>query len=309
MTQTYITGTTTPGSALTQFLPDYLNTLHHRGEQLVTTSKTGVDEQIIAHCEQHQLPLTVYAFRNRGNYRKIENDAPHIDVRTIETPTWLRFRHISEKTQRLIFLHSTKSSGKRNDLSTIERLDIACRKRGLDAEQHIIQKQYDFFVNCTDLRAAPCLGAAHIYLYTRNIHSTDDNRYFIGHYCVETWRQIGGVVQPGNGRRELVIAATSIQHALLQLLQHALAVLKDTPPYSLVIHADRDLQKTVNSRHRCAYSDLKADLRQTLAAYPLVTWHTETRAALRKAIGSHIQQQNELWDHKRSNTNTKGLYT
>jgi len=69
-----------------------------------------------------------------------------------------------------------------------------------------------------------------------------------------------------------------------------------------------DLQNTVNSTHRCTYSDLKAELRETLATYPLVTWRTETRSTLRSAIGGHIQQQNELWDHKRSNTHTKGLY-
>ena len=72
----YITGTRHPGSALLRFLPDYLDTLLHQGHPLITTHKKGVDEAIITHCDQHHLPLQVFAFHT--------NDGAHPGIASLQ---------------------------------------------------------------------------------------------------------------------------------------------------------------------------------------------------------------------------------
>ena len=142
MAQTYITGTHNLGSALQQFMPDYVDNLLHRGHKLITSNKRGVDEAILAHCETRQLPLHVIEFRNNSQWRAVQTDVHSIDVQTVETPTWFRFRHVAAQTEQVVFLHSAKTRGAVQDLSTYDALALACHKRGLHAEQHIVQKQH-----------------------------------------------------------------------------------------------------------------------------------------------------------------------
>lgn len=62
MSTAYRTGTRYPGNGLKQFLPQYPDLLHQRGDTLLTTNKPGVDRLILQHCDRHQRPLQVIDF-------------------------------------------------------------------------------------------------------------------------------------------------------------------------------------------------------------------------------------------------------
>jgi hypothetical protein len=205
----------------------------------------------------------------------------------------------------MIFLHAAKTRGKVQFTSTLKAFEQACAKRDIPHEQYIVQNQGRVWVPVTTLRTSPCVGVAHLYLFVRQIEGTDAQPYFMGHYRLETWRHFGEIIQPGNGRREVVVPSTNPLHANLQLLHYALQELAITPPAKLVIHHCRkDLPTTCQSSAGERYQQVRADLRR----YPQVTWQLEDKATLQQQIGLPIREQQELWVHERHITATKGLY-
>src|SRR5574341_658247 len=142
MTTTYLTGTRQPGSASLSFLPDFIEMLIHRGETMLTSNKKGIDEAIIRHCQQRDLPLQVCEFwgdRPHAN-RRVEVDAESIEVQRIYSPSWRRFKLLAEYTDKMVFLHSAKPRGKCYGVSTADAFEQACRKRNIAAEQRIIRR-------------------------------------------------------------------------------------------------------------------------------------------------------------------------
>ena len=95
MTVTYLTGTRHPGSALKQFLPDYLDLLAQRGESVLTTNKPDVDALIVAHCDQKKDPLQVIEFAcDSGDdfrNRRVKATSKAVQVQRVVSPSWLRF--------------------------------------------------------------------------------------------------------------------------------------------------------------------------------------------------------------------------
>lgn len=312
MTITYLTGTRHPGKALLSFLPDFIEMLAHRGDTLLTTNKMGVDEVVIRHCEQQELPLQVCEFvQHGGKYknRHVERNAEHVQVQRIITPSWMRFRHLVDRAEKMIFLHSAKSKGRRYGMSTAEAFEKACQKRGIEGEQLIVQNQYDRYVNVTELRSAQAVGTAHVYVYARRVKGIDNTRYHIAHYRIESWRSIGEIIQPGIGRREIVVPTNSTQKATLHALHQALLELKNVVPYGLVIHHEqRDFSKAPYRKHMRGYREIRLQVRDLLAEYSLVTWEQEEHATLLQRIGSHIKDQSELWYHDKAIASYRGVY-
>jgi hypothetical protein len=303
MTVTYLAGTRYPGSALKQFLPDYLDLLAQRGEQLLTTNKPGVDALIVDHCDQHQLPLQVIEFAcDSGDdfrNRRVKATSKAVQVHKIVSPSWLRFRHLADKADKVIFFHAGKTRGQCYGLPTIKAFELACARRGVEGEQLIVQRQHAAWVSETELRRSPTIGAAHVYVYTRFLPGLDGERHSIGTYRVETWRRIAGIIQPGEGRREIVMPnQKSKAQANLHMLHQALLVLADQRPERLIIHH--------NAHH--LESSLYPELCDLLAPYPHVVWQREQHADLLKRIGQHISQGQELWHHKRRIKAYRGLY-
>ena len=303
MTVTYLTGTRYPGSALKQFLPDYLDLLVQRGEQLLTTNKPGVDALIVEHCDQHHVPLQIIEFAcDSGDdfrNRRVNTKSEAVQVQRVVSPTWLRFRHLADKADKVIFFHAGKTKGRCYGLSTIQAFDIACERRGIQGEQLIIQRQHSAWVSETELRNSPTIGAAHIYLYTRFLPGLEGQRHSIGYYRVETWRKIAGIVQPGEGRREIVMPnLKSKAQANLHMLHQALLVLEDQHPEQLIIH--HNTHNLESSRH--------PEVHTLLDKYPQVIWQREQHTDLLNCIGKHISQGQELWHHKRRIKAWRGLY-
>jgi len=303
MTVTYLTGTRYPGSALKQFLPDYLGLLAQRGESVLTTNKPGVDAIIVEYCDQNKVPLQVIEFAcDSGDdfrNRRVKATSEAVQVQRVVTPTWLRFRHLVDKADKVIFFHAGKTRGRCYGLSTIRAFEQTCERRGVEGQQLIIQRQHSAWVSETELRNSPTIGAAHVYVYTRFLPGLDGERHSIGTYRVETWRRIAGIIQPGEGRREVVMPnLKSKTQANLHMLHQALLTLKDQRPERLIIHHNT---RNLESSHY-------PELRNLLDQYPQVVWQREKHADLLQHIGQHISQGQELWHHKRRVNAFKGLY-
>jgi hypothetical protein len=303
MTVTYLTGTRYPGAALKSFLPDYLDLLAQRGESLLTTNKPGVDALILDYCDQHHLPLQVIEFAcDSGDdfrNRRVKATSKAVQVQRVVTPTWLRFRHLADKADKVIFFHAGKTRGRCYGLPTIKAFEQACERRGVEGQQLIIQRQHTAWVSETELRNSPTIGAAHVYVYTRFLPGLDGERHSIGTYRVETWRRIAGIIQPGEGRREIVMPnLKSKAQANLHMLHQALLTLDNQRPERLIIHH--------NTRH--LESSHHSELRTLLNQYPQVVWQREKHDDLLQHIGKHISQGQELWHHKRRVNAYRGLY-
>ena len=303
MTVTYLTGTRYPGAALKSFLPDYLDLLTQRGETLLTTNKPGVDALILEHCNLHSVPLQIIEFAcDSGDdfrNRRVKATSAAVQIQRVVTPTWLRFRHLADKADKVIFFHAGKTRGRCYGLPTIKAFEQACERRGVEGEQLIIQRQHSAWVSETELRNSPTIGAAHVYVYTRFLPGLEGERHSIGTYRVETWRRIAGIIQPGEGRREIVMPnLKSKAQANQHMLQQALLVLADQRPERLIIH---------HNIHNLE-SSLSPELRTLLDPYPQVVWQREKHDDLLQRIGQHISQGQELWHHKRRINAYRGLY-
>jgi hypothetical protein len=234
-------------------------------------------------------------FRNR----RVKATSKAVQVHKIVSPSWLRFRHLADKADKVIFFHAGKTRGQCYGLPTIKAFELACARRGVEGEQLIVQRQHAAWVSETELRRSPTIGAAHVYVYTRFLPGLDGERHSIGTYRVETWRRIAGIIQPGEGRREIVMPnQKSKAQANLHMLHQALLVLADQRPERLIIHH--------NAHH--LESSLYPELCDLLAPYPHVVWQREQHADLLKRIGQHISQGQELWHHKRRIKAYRGLY-
>jgi hypothetical protein len=315
MSITYLTGTRYPGSALKSFLPDYIDVLLQRGESLLTTNKPGVDALIVRHCDQHNLPLQVIEFAcDSGDdfrNRRVKAKSEAIQVQRVVSPSWLRFRHLADKVDKMIFFHGAKTRGRCYGLPTTQAFEQACQRRGVEGEQLIIQRQHTAWVSETELRNSPTIGAAHIYLYARFLPGLEGERHGIGYYRIETWRRIAGIIQPGEGRREIVMPnLKSKVQANLHMLHQALRALDNRPPERLIIHHNtRHLDSAPHSRPRNSHeAELRTQVRALLDQYPQVVWQIEQHAELLQHIGKHISQGQELWYHKRRVKAYKGLY-
>lgn len=309
MTMTYITGTRYPSSALKQFLPDYLDWLTQRGETLLTTNKPGVDKLILQHCDQHSLPLQVVEFAcdSGDNYRnrRVKPTSQQVQVQRVVSPSWQRFRHLTDKADKVVFFHAGKTKGRCHGLSTLQAFELACQRRGVVGEQLIVQRQHAAWVNETELRHAPTIGAAHVYVYARFVPGLGGERHSLGYYRVETWRKMAGIIQPGEGWRETVLPdLRSKLKATQQMLHQALLTLNDQHPERLVIHhCIPYLEKTA-----AIHAQLGEAVSTRLAQYPQVIWQKESQADLLQRIGKHICQGQALWHHQRRITAYKGLY-
>ncbi|MBZ0305720.1 MAG: hypothetical protein K8I82_06600 [Anaerolineae bacterium] len=303
MTVTYLTGTRNPGTALRRFLPDYIEMLLERGETLITTNKRGVDEAVIRHCEQHKLPLQVCEFladqRCTGN-RRMKDNLKHVEVQRIYSPTWLRFRHMAQQVEKMVFLHAHKTAGKCYGLSTTTAVKLACEKYHLQAEQLIIQQQHKAWIAVTELRNAPAVGAAHIYIYARQVPGLDGTRHCSAHFRIESWRQIGEVIQPGIGRREFILPNVSREEAVLRMLALALLELQNSKPKRLIIHYSTKKMPILSERH--------VEVTALLKAYPQVVWKQDKQADLLTRIGSPVSKGQQLWNHTKATATYKRLY-
>lgn len=315
MPLTYITGTRYLGKALKAFLPEYLDLLSQRGESVLTTNKPGVDRLIIQHCDQQRLPLQVIEFAcdSGENYRnrRIKPKSNVVQVQKVVSPSWQRFRHLADQADKVMFLHAGKTRGRCDGLSTIQAFELACARRGIEGEQLIIQSQYAAWVSEAELRNAPTIGTAHIYVYSRFVPGLNDERHSIGYFRIDSWRKIGGVVQPGQGLREFVLPNMPSRYsATLQMLHKALLALKNHRPEGLVIHfSQRYLGKLPTSRPiNSPVPKLFKQVQDLLKAYPHVVWQQEKREDLLQQIGKHITSGQALWHHKRRVQAYRGLY-
>lgn len=313
MSTIYLTGTRNPGSALLRFLPDYIEMLLARGDTLLTSNKRGVDEAVIRHCEQRHLPLQVCEFladqRPHAN-RRVKSQAESIEVQRIYTPTWLRFRHIVERVEQMVFLHAHKTAGKCYGLSTANAVVLASRKYNLQAEQLIVQHQHKAWIAVTELRNAPAVGAGHIYLYSRYVPGLHEMRHCTAHFRIESWRQVGEVIQPGIGRREFIIPDVTRHHATLHALHQALLTLQCTPPQRLIIHHVSQSLMTSGfySKEESEHRHLHAQVQALLQSYQQITWQKEPQPDLLTRIGSPISKGQQLWNHTKSIATYQGLY-
>ncbi|KAB2902355.1 MAG: hypothetical protein F9K27_17020 [Anaerolineae bacterium] len=313
MTVTYLTGTRYPSSALRCFLPEYLEILLYRGESLLTTNKPGVDALIVRHCDQHNLPLQVYEFAcDSGDdfrNRRVKVKSEAVQVQRVVSPSWQRFRNLADRADKMIFFHAGKTRGTCYGMPTLTAFERACQKRAVDGEQLIVQLQQKAWVSETELRGSPTIGAAHIYLNSRFVPGLEGERHSIGHFRIETWRRIGEIVQPGEGRREFVLPGmSSREQALMHMLHQALLELDTHRPERITIHHwSKRLQAATYAR-KGDYPELRAQVRELLDPYPQVIWQYENQTDLLKRIGKHISQGQELWYHKRKIAAYRGLY-
>ncbi|MCL4880434.1 MAG: hypothetical protein KJ064_27530 [Anaerolineae bacterium] len=303
MSHIYLTGTRHPGAALRRFVPDFVEMLLDQGHQIITSNKKGVDEVVIAHCEQQNLPLKVCAFLAGHNFyqnRHVQVEAENVRVQKVYSPTWLRFRHLAELTEKMVFLHAGKTRGALKSIPTIDAFAAACEKRGIAAEQLIVQHQYKTWIAVTELRNAPTIGAAHIYIYARQVPGLDGIRHCVAQYRIESWRQVGEVIQPGIGRREFIIPDASREAATLKMLIQALMEMETTKPERLIIHSST---KTLP-----ALSKGNAEVTELLQAYPQVVWKQERQSDLLNQIGAPISKGQQLWNHTKIAATYRGLY-
>jgi hypothetical protein len=218
---------------------------------------------------------------------------------------------LTDKVDRVVFFHAGKTRGHCYGLPTLQAFEQACQRRGVEGEQLIVQRQHTAWVSETELRNSPSIGAAHIYLYARFLPGLEGERHSIGYYRIETWRRIAGIVQPGEGRREIIMPnMKSKVQANMHMLHQALLALDNQRPERLTIHHNvRYLDTASYSRHRNPQdSELRAEVRELLDQYPQVVWKSEKHADLLQHIGKHISQGQELWHHKRRVKAYKGLY-
>ncbi|MBZ0310132.1 MAG: hypothetical protein K8I82_28990 [Anaerolineae bacterium] len=308
MTVTYLTGTRNPGAALLRFLPDYIEMLLERGETLITTNKRGVDEAVIRHCEQHKLPLQVCEFladQRRNANRRVKGSLKHVEVLRIYSPTWLRFRHMAQQVEKMVFLHAHKTAGRCYGLSTTNAVKLACEKYQLQAEQLIVQQQHKAWIAVTELRQAPTVGAAHIYIYARQAPGLDGTRHCTAHFRIESWRQIGEVIQPGIGRREFILPNISRDEANLTMLHQALLELQKTQPQRLVIHhTTKALPSILLNEAPC----IQAEITALLKPYQQIIWQKEPQPDLLVQIGAPISKGQQLWNHTKLAATYRGLY-
>jgi hypothetical protein len=315
MSITYLTGTRYPGSALKCFLPDYIDVLLQRSESLLTTNKPGVDALIIRHCDQNNLPLQVIEFAcDSGDdfrNRRVKAKSETIRVQRVVSPTWLRFRHLADKVDKMIFFHGAKTRGRCYGLPTTQAFEQACQRRGVEGEQLIVQRQHTAWVSETEFRNSPTIGAAHIFLYARFLPGPEGERHSIGYFRIESWRRIAGIIQPGEGRREIIMPnVKSKVQANLHMLHQALLTLEVQRPERLIIHHNtRYLNTAPYSEYRSSRrSEIFPQVRALLDQYPHVIWQNEKHTDLLQRIGKHISQGQELWHHKRRVKAYKGLY-
>lgn len=313
MTLTYLTGTRYPGSALKQFLPEYIEILLHRGESLLTTNKPGVDRFIIHHCDAHNLPLQVYEFApdSRQISRCIKVQSEVVQVQRIVSPTWQRFRTLADRANKMLFFHAGKTRGRCYGLPTLTAFELACQKRGVAGEQLIVQHQQKAWVSETELRASPTIGAAHIYVNSRFVPGLGGERHSIAHFRIETWRRIGEIIQPGEGHREFVLPhISSRDQALIHMLHQALLELDSHRPERLIIHHwSKHLEAAPYARkHDVSYPELREQVRALLDQYTQVIWQYEKQADVLQQIGKPISSGQALWYHKRKVTAYRGLY-
>lgn len=314
MTTLYLTGTRYPGAALKRFLPDYLDLLIERGEQIVTSNKKGVDDLVIRYCDQQQLPLQVCEFtcdssqhwRNRRV--KVKSDA--VQVQRIVSPSWQRFRHLADKVDKMLFFHATTTRGKCYGLPTIEAFKLACQRRGVEGEQMIVQQQEKVWTVVQALRAAPIVGTTHLYVYARYAPGLDHTRHCVAHFRIETWRKLGLVIQPGIGRREIVIPQVSRAQATLQMLLAGLRELQSSPPGRLVIHYTLNDLDTLPFKlsPSTPYPELRQQLREVLQPIPKIIWRIQSLPELLTTIGKPISSAQELWEHRKPVKMYRGLY-
>lgn len=315
MPLTYITGTRYPGKALKAFLPEYLDLLTQRGESVLTTNKPGVDRLILQHCDKHRLPLQVIEFAcdSGDNFRnrRIKPKSDAVQIHKVVSPSWQRFRHLADKADKIMFLHAAKTRGRCDGLSTIQAFEMACARRGVEGEQLIVQSQQGVWVSETELRNSPTISTAHIYVYARFLPGLNDERHSIGYFRIDSWRKIGGIVQPGHGVREIVLPNVPSNYAAtLQMLQQALHVLDNQRPERLVIHFyHRHLDKVPTARSiDSPVPELLGEVQTLLKGHSHIVWKREQRADLLQQIGKHISSGQALWHHKRRVQAYKGLY-
>jgi hypothetical protein len=135
-----------------------------------------------------------------------------------------------------------------------------------------------------------------------------DDVHHIGYFRLESWRQIADIVQPGVGRRELVLPDTSKQCVLLHLLHEGLKELRTCQPYRLVIHQPGKQLPTTVQRGTGRNKDLCQVINTMLTSYAQVSWSTGTKRHLQQEIGKPIRMQQELWYHRKAVRAAKGLY-
>lgn len=300
MSMIYVTGTRQPGTALKRFLPDFIELLIQQGEQVMTSNKKGVDALVIQHCDAHHLPLHVCEFSvDSSDYknRRVKVRSEAVQVQRIVSPTWLRFRHLAEKADKMIFLHASQTRGKCDGLPTTQAFALACQRRGVVGEQFIIQSQHKAWIAVQELRNAPIIGAVHLYVYARAVSSMAGTRHSIAHFRLETWRQMGAVIQPGIGRREWVFPELRVEQAGLQVLQQVLHELQPFQPAQLVVHY-------ANSR----IEQLAARESALFPAGMQVRWQHEAQSDLLHQIGLPISKAQELWNHTKAVKAYRGLY-
>ncbi len=240
--------------------------------------------------------------------RFVETDADTISVRRIYSPTWQRFRYLVDHVEQMVFLHSAKTRGNTHDLSTFEAFDLACEHCDSPAQQYSVQQQGRARIGVQELRTSRCIGTAHLYLYARRVAGLGDDAHHIGYFRIESWRQIDDIVQPGIGRRELVLPDTSQQRALLHLLHEGLKELQTCQPYRLVIHQPDKQFPTTVQRAAGRNADLCHVINALLTSYAQVSWSTDTKRQLQQEIGKPIRMQQELWYHRKAVRAAQGLY-
>lgn len=173
----------------------------------------------------------------------------------------------------------------------------------------IVQCQQKAWLSETELRGSPAIGAAHIYVNSRFFPDLAGERHSIGHFRIETWRKIGEIIQPGEGRREFVLPHTSSRdQALMHMLHQALLELDANPPERITIHHwSKRLEKVPHSKSS-NYPELQAQVRALLDQYTQVNWQYEKHADVLQQIGKPISSGQALWYHKRKVTAYWGLY-
>ncbi|MBI5930403.1 MAG: hypothetical protein HY862_13920 [Chloroflexi bacterium] len=315
MTVTYLTGTRYPGAALKRFLPEYIDILLHSGESLLTTNKPGVDNLIIRHCDHYNLPLQVYEFACNSSQgfinRRVQVQSEAVEVQPYIAPSWQRFRALAERADKMLFFHAGKTRGKCYGMPTLTAFDLACQKRGVEGEQLIVQHQQKAWVSGTELRSSPTIGAAHIYVNSRFVSGLGGKRHCVAHFRIETWRRIGEIIQPGEGRREFVLPhISSRDQALLHMLHQALLELDSHRPERLIIHHWSKHLEMIPYARKCnvSYSELREQVRALLDPYTQVIWQYENQADVLQQIGKPISSGQALWHHKRKVSAYRGLY-
>lgn len=266
----------------------------HPGETLLTTTKMGVDRLIIQYCDQHQLPLKVLKF-SPPHHQPIQPTSPTIQLQQMCSPTWRRLRYVVEVSDKIRFFHARLPTKPAQEMTTVEAFERVCQQHALDGQQYILRQGREQFTIPTTFRQryhAPIVGTVHLYVYIRRISSVDDQRWQMGHYRLETWRQFGNYLQPGLGRREVVIPQSGHFAAARRLLERALEEIPNHSQQRIMVHY---AQPTFAELIR-------------LKRFPNLLWQRETMAVVRERIGLPVSNYQGLWKHQRLDEARKGLY-